>query len=175
MTASQRARRLSVAAWQRTCELSTTAWQRTRPHVVAASVRARQLSIAAVHSTRERSIAAWRRTRGEASGVCPRCAGSQLRRSHIRWNWYERWRILLPSRPYQCQRCAYRIWKRPVQQVARTSGPAEMAFAMPETRSLRIDLSDLDASWESIACRNHAAARWPAADAAMTPSRIHVA
>ena len=77
----------------------------------------------------------------ECADVCPRCGASSLCRSYTRW--HERWRKILGSRPYRCQACLHRAWRRPFPEHTETIPPEAIEVLQPSL-PLNIDLKALD-------------------------------
>jgi hypothetical protein len=77
---------------------------------------------------------------------CPECGSLNLSRSFVRW--HERWRKILPARPYRCRDCRHRVWRNPT---AVSSAPAVVEFRDPQpSQVVEIDLRVLDHTPEAV-------------------------
>jgi hypothetical protein len=84
-------------------------------------------------------------TTSEVITECPKCGGSNLRRSQVRF--YEKLRkALSSSRPYRCTGCRLRVWGRVrLQESARVEADATAMAAWTQAGvSETLDLSALD-------------------------------
>jgi hypothetical protein len=138
-----------LATWNGTARITSRLLQRLNASLRSAlgTLRTTLSTLPGAPSTLRGALSTLLSALSEGGDVCPRCGGSELRRSYIRW--YEGWRQLFPNRPHRCQACYHRMWRRPSPELAQALVPARAAFAVCDSRSLTIDLTDLDAPWGS--------------------------